>query len=120
MSGSRWGQAKREVIALKPAIFQRLNEGLTIRQIWLELNGAGQVSVTLKNFYLQVHALTKTNEQRAPGRDLAARACIPAPVTVSSRPVAPSQEDAITAQFTHAKLPSMATLWGDEPDQGSK
>ncbi|MBC7953635.1 MAG: hypothetical protein H7Z12_17690 [Rhodospirillaceae bacterium] len=115
MSANRWGQAKREVIALKPLISQRLESGITVRQIWLELHGEGRVSVTLRNFYNQVGKLLQPQPvQNKPATGQAGGGLVLFPtrtVTVSKPPVASSPEDAITAKFDHNNSPCEGELW---------
>lgn len=118
MASNRYGQARREVIALKPLINQRLESGHSIRQIWLELRSEGRISVALCNFYIQVARLQKDAKANIPtiqptGRDLVALAASPSPVIVPVfKPAAFSPEDAITRRFDHPKLPCEADLVG--------
>lgn len=104
------------MIAFKVLISQRLNEGLTLRQIWLELHGAGLVSVTLKNFYVHANRLINPDNCRSAGRDLAVRKNPPAPVTIPvqrERAVTPAAQVEVgpTAQFVHNNRPSGDTDW---------
>jgi len=117
---NRWGQAKREVIALKPLITERLKDGITIRQIWIELNGAGQISITLRNFYAQVQKLILLTSPAARVRSRQGQ--LPAPLSLSRStsliaPVPPAEaavtraDDPHFATFGHNNRPDMDENW---------
>jgi len=114
VSVKRWGQAKREVTALWPLISQKLAQGISVRQAWIELHGTGEISVCQSKFYVQVNRRLQPQQQtttsRTAGRDLVARAAPLSPVTVSDKreplatvPLAPDP----TAKFVHNNRPSV-------------
>ena len=118
MTGNRWGQAKREVTALKPLIIQRLESGVSLRQIWLELREEGKVSIAQCNFYLQVRRLltpepAPTTGSAGGGLPLLRASTATASRTeiVSAPAVASSPEDAVTRQFQISKPSEGEELW---------
>ena len=62
VTANQWGQARIEVTAIKALILQRLDEGYTVRRIWLELSGQGKISVALSNFYVQVQKIQREHQ----------------------------------------------------------
>jgi hypothetical protein len=115
VAASRWGQAKREVIALKALIDKRLAEGFSARSIWMDLHTSGQVTVSLQKFTAQVRKLSESNSPTT-GRDLVAGAVRPAPVTVpvnrqnAAQPL-PQGEVGPTAAFVHNAQSSLDEQW---------
>lgn len=103
------------MIALEPLILKRLGEGITIRQIWLELHGEGKVTVAQRNFYVQVNNLTqaKPSNTKPAGRDLAGVRAVPAPVTVarSEPPQGDLLANDLKRTFSHSKRPDADELW---------
>ncbi|MBC7906737.1 MAG: hypothetical protein H7Y60_08330 [Rhodospirillaceae bacterium] len=115
MSVNRWGQAKREVLALNPLITQRISEGFSVRRIWLDLQAEGKVSVTLQKFNEQVRKTRQPHPaQNKPATGQASGGLVLSSartVTVSNPPVTSSPEDAITAKFNHNNSPCEGELW---------
>jgi hypothetical protein len=122
VSVNRWGQAKREVLALNPLITQRISEGYSVRQIWLDLKAEGKVSVTLQKFNEQVRKTRHpqpTQSKPAVGQANGGLALFATrTATVSKPPVASSPYDAITATFGHINRPCEDELLGN--DNGSE
>ncbi|WP_156521118.1 hypothetical protein [Magnetospirillum moscoviense] len=112
MAATRWGQALREVRAHGPEIIRRLEVGESLRQIWIDLHGSGQVTVVLSKFYKQVNEtlLAKIVKPTPAGRDLAAAAHRLMPVIASAKRECAELSAAPvvagpTAQFVHSNRP---------------
>jgi hypothetical protein len=115
VSANRWGQAKREVLALNPLITQRIGEGFSVRRIWLDLQAEGKVSVSLQKFNAQVrklHHAAPVGNKPAIGQAGGGLVLFPpSTVTVQKPPAVSSPEDALTRQFDHNNRPCEGDLW---------
>lgn len=50
----KWGQGRIEVASLREEIEARLSEGCTVRQLYLSLRRAGQLTISLSTFSARV------------------------------------------------------------------
>ncbi|WP_316978929.1 hypothetical protein [Shumkonia mesophila] len=50
----KWGQGRIEVASLREEIEDRLSEGCTVRQLYLSLRRAGQLTISLSTFSARV------------------------------------------------------------------
>ncbi|CCG42501.1 conserved hypothetical protein [Magnetospirillum molischianum DSM 120] len=112
MRANRWGQAKREVIALKPLIVERLESGVTTRQVWLELKAEGKVSVALSKFYAQVKRLLTPEPAGRSGRApiLPRSTSLIAPVQPAGTDITRA-DDPHFAKFDHNNRPDLDENW---------
>lgn len=99
-----WGQARKEVLSNKPLIEKRIVEGCSIRSIWIELKGAGCVTVALRNFHSQV----KKQLGYIPGKPLPGSHA--GMVVTPSAPNTPSLSLPITNAFKTTPAPDTAPV----------
>jgi hypothetical protein len=97
VTDNRWGQARIEVTALKALITQRLDEGYSIRRVWLELRSQGLVTVALCNFYRQIPQLQEKPE--AGQLPLAPAPVTRAVTTLQTAPASKRVADTTISQF---------------------
>lgn len=100
--------------ALKALILQRLEAGYTIRRIWQELNGQGQITVALSNFYVPVQKIQK--EHQAEKRSSAPAPISRAMVTPQTAPASKRAADTTISQFHHDPVSPPLILTPDVED----
>ncbi len=102
--------------AIKTLILQRLEEGYTVRRIWLDLSGQGKISVALSNFYVQVQKIQREHQAGKRSSLPAAPVSPRAMVAPQTAPAAKRAADTAISQFHHDPVSRPLILTPDVED----